>query len=526
MSASSPSILNDRDLSPIPTNRHQSPPTLGAASSQPAGSPINNATTDGLDPSVVPSTSQANAHKRRHGSSSPEPDPPNYPPVPSSPFKRLRLETANPAQPLTPAVVLTPTVAASTAPQPRADAPFNIFSALLAYPELTLEYTKHLPVDTLLSLYAISQRFHFLVNARFTTLIMSHALAHSPESAGTFIFRCYASLCHFDPAARENLARRRRGTVRWVPTFKWLKMIHFREMVVDEIITLMASEGHAFPDGMSLAIKKIWFTMDISDNFRRVGFMHNRTFWTDADLYLATEFIIKLDMRLTHPVTGTGDTGLRKMLLGQRSLSMLWKVLRREAMRTQLDMLRMVVRWNYEPPRDWNQPIMGVPPEQIGMLQWEGWGAAGRHCLMMQIDQLVMREGIRRRLKLEECWVDMVLDGFVDKEKWVNFRVDQEVVVETVPEEDEVHDDAWASTDEESEAEEDSDDDDDDEEGPELTLDPGRAMSPDSQARAGGGDMEGDSGPRTHSHPRSEEADTGVGDSGKAGDEDAMDETA
>lgn len=144
---------------------------------------------------------------------------------------------------------------------------------------------------------------------------------------------------------------------------------------------------------------------------------------------------------------------------------------------------------------------------------------------MMQIDQLVMREGIRRRLKLEECWVDMVLDGFVDKEKWVNFRVDQEVVVETVPDEDEAHDDAWASTDEESEAEEDSDDDDDDE-GPELTLDPGRAMSPDSQARAGGGDMEGDPGPRTHSHPGFEEADTGVEDSGKAGDEDAMDETA
>lgn len=145
---------------------------------------------------------------------------------------------------------------------------------------------------------------------------------------------------------------------------------------------------------------------------------------------------------------------------------------------------------------------------------------------MMQIDQLVMREGIRRRLRLEECWVDMVLDGFVDKEKWVNFRVDQEVVVETVPEEDEVYDEAWESTDEESEAEEDSDDGDDDDEGPELTVEPGRPMSPDSQARAGGGDTEGDSGSRTHPHPGCEEADTGMEDSGNAGDEDAMDEAA
>jgi len=475
---------------------------------------------------VHSTTIQASAdHKRRHASASPEPDPQNTAPVPSSPFKRLRLQAANPAQPSTPAVPLTPTVPPTpTAPQPRAAAPFNIFSALLAHPELTLEYTKHLPVDTLLSLYAISQPFHFLVNARFTTLIMSHALAHAPESAGIFIFRCYASLCHFDPAARENLAPRRRGTVRWVPTFKWLKMIHFREMVVDEIITLMASEGHAFPAGMSLTIKKIWFTMDISDNFRRVGFMHNRTFWTDADLYLATEFIIKLDMRLTHPVTGTGDTGLRKMLLGQRSLSMLWKVLRREEMKTQLDMLRMLVRWNYEPRRNWNQPIMGVPPEQIGMLQWEGWGAAGRHCLMMQIDQLVMREGIRRRLKLEECWVDMVLDGFVDKEEWVNFRVDKEVVIETVPEEDEVHDDAWESTDEESEAEDVEEDDDDG--GSELDLEPESASSPYSRARAGGGDTEEDSGPGTYPYPSSDEADPGVEKSGNIVGEDVMDEAA
>lgn len=203
---------------------------------------------------------------------------------------------------------------------------------------------------------------------------------------------------------------------------------------------------------------------------------------------------------------------------------MLWKVLRREAMKTQLDMLRMLVRWNYEPQRNWNQPIMGVPPEQIGMLQYEGWGTRGKHCLMMQIDQLVMREGIRRRLRLEECWVDMVLDGFVDKEKWVNFRVDKEVEVETVVEEDEVHDDAWESTDEESEAED--DDDDDDDEGPELTVEPERTMSPNAQARDRGGDTEGDSAPETHLNSRSDEADTGMEDSGNVGGEDAMDEAA
>ena len=231
-------------------------------------------------------------------------------------------------------------------------------------------------------------------------------------------------------------------------------MILFREMVVDEILALMAAEGHNFPAGTSLTIKKIWFTLDISDNYRRVGIMHNRRFWTDADLYLATEFIIKLDMRLTHPVTGTGDTGLRKMLLGQRSLSMLWKVLRREEMKTQLEMLRMIVRWNYEPVRRFsNMSIMGVPPHEVGALQWEGWGAAGQNQKLMQIDQLVLREGIRRRLGLQECWLDMLLDGFVDKEKWVDFRVDKEVVIETVAKEEEEEEEEEGEWETESESE-------------------------------------------------------------------------
>lgn len=148
---------------------------------------------------------------------------------------------------------------------------------------------------------------------------------------------------------------------------------------------------------------------------------------------------------------------------------------------------------------------------------------------MMQIDQLVMREGIRRRLMLEECWVDMVLDGFVDKEEWVNFRVDKEVEIETVPDEDEVEIDAWESTDEETESEvgEDNDDgDDDDDDGPGRNLGPEGAMSPDSQARAFGGYTEEDSGPATYPYPSSDEMNIDRENSGDVGGEDAMDEAA
>ena len=284
-------------------------------------------------------------------------------------------------------------------------------------------------LEDLISLYAISRDFHFLVNKRFTTLILLQAKHKAPESASVFVHRVYKSLCHRDPGGRANQVRE--GEVRWVPTFRWLRMILFREQVVAEILALMASEGHHMPLGTSLTLKKIWFTIDIADNTRRTGFLHNATFWRDEDLFLATEFIIKLDMRLTHPVSGNGDPGLRRMLLGQRSLSTLWRVLKREEMRTQLDMLRMMVRWCYVSPFPTSEDIMGIPPHEFGCLQWEGWGARGHFHKMLQIDELVMREGIRRGLDLHECWLDMMLDGYVDKETWTDIHWDQDVEVET-----------------------------------------------------------------------------------------------
>lgn len=302
-------------------------------------------------------------------------------------------------------------------------------------------------------------------------------------------------------------------------------MIIFREMVVDEILSLLAAEGHLLPAGSSLAVKKIWFTMDISDNFRRVGLMHNRAFWKDEDLYLATEFVIKLDMRLTHPVTGTGDTGMRKMLLGQRSLSTLWRVLKREEMQTQLDVLRMIVRWNYEPQRLWNVPIMGVPPEEVGALQWEGWGARGRHQLMMQVDQLVMREGIKRRLKLQECYLDMLLDGFVDKERWRDFRRDKdvEIVVERQGEGDEGE---W-ETESEGEGEEAEEElaPEDEEHFGALGL-PQWIMSPRPQAMEDGDDTEEDSGPGTYPYKSSGEEGSDREGDWNPNSGDTMDETA
>ena len=325
---------------------------------------------------------------------------------------------------------------------------FNIFKALLQYPDLIVELVKYLHVDDFVALYAISKDFHRLVNSRFTTMILAQSTTQAPESSQTFIFRCYKSLCIKDPGARPNESIP--DEVRYVPSLRWLRMINFRERVVDEIVICLSNEGHFLPESASLTLKKIWFTIDIGDNARRVGVMHNTKFWTDKDIYVATMFFIKLDMRLTDPVTGTGELGMRKMLLGQRSLSTLLRVLKREEMLTQIDVLKMMVLWNYRPaPHLAHLSIMDVPPHQIGKLQYEGWGNSGSRVLMMQIDELVMRESVRRSLDLHKKYVDMILFGYVDPETF----------------EDRWHTEINLQQEEEEEEEEDRDDKQDEDEG-------------------------------------------------------------
>ena len=308
-----------------------------------------------------------------------------------------------------------PPPAASHEPNSRR---FSVFNALLEYPELTLEFSKQLDVEDLISLYAISKAFHLLVNARFTAMILGQSNGKASESSKTFIFRCYRSLCMRDPARRLNDTKP--DELRFIPSFRWLRMILFREAVVDDIIQSLAAEGHRMPKRTRLTIKKIWFTIDISDNARRIGLIHNTTFWSDKDIFLATMFFLKLDMRLTHPSAGNGEIGLRKMLLGQRSLSTLAKVLRREEMKTQVDMLRMIVRYSYEPRRYRQMDIMGVPSHEIGKLQYEGWGA--KNTKFIQIDELVMREAVKRKLNLQNYYVDMMIYGYVDKKTFQDIR--------------------------------------------------------------------------------------------------------
>lgn len=119
-------------------------------------------------------------------------------------------------------------------------------------------------------------------------------------------------------------------------------------------------------------------------------------------------------------------------------------------------------------PRHAKMPILGVPPQRVGRLQWEGYGKRVG-VKMLQVDELVMREGIRRGLKLQTMYLDMALDGFVDKsadvaseKEWQDIRRQDEVEVVDV-----VVDRQGREVGEESEWESDTEEEDEREEGSE-----------------------------------------------------------
>lgn len=288
---------------------------------------------------------------------------------------------------------------------------FNIFTAIISHPELVFELAKYLTPESLLSLYAISKDFHLIMNGHFTTIILSQAFTRAPESSGIFRYKCYKSLCITDPAARQNPEIP--AQLRCVPSFRWLRFVLYREQVVDEILACLAAEGHRLPKRASSVLKKIWFTMDLGDSARRIGLIHNTQFWSDRDLFVATMFFIKLDMRFTDPVDGNGEMSLRKLLLGQRSLSTLLASLKRTEMLNELGLLQTYVRWKYEPaPEHRGMSILGVASDRIGRGHLEGWGLGNQK--LLRPDQLVMGEGIRRQLDFHKRYMDMMIWGYVD----------------------------------------------------------------------------------------------------------------
>ena len=301
---------------------------------------------------------------------------------------------------------------------------FNIFDGILLYPELCFALAANLPVNELLSLYAISKDFHTIIDTRFATVILSQSLRKCPESSRTFPFRCYKYLCRPDPAPRiphPHPAKQAAGEIRKVPSFRWLKMVLFREKACHEIMTIMAEDGVPLPSRCELALKRMWFLMDIPDNARRIGYMHTSKLITDLDLYFMMCFVVKLDLRFNDPVAPNRYHGLRKILLTQRGLLPLWSALKRSTLLTKHDVLEMWVATKYTPlVEEEGLPMFGVSGEKIGKLRMEYWGERSTHetgkacTFLLRPDQLLMREIVRRKIMFSKHFLRCLLWGYVD----------------------------------------------------------------------------------------------------------------
>lgn len=293
----------------------------------------------------------------------------------------------------------------------RNEGPFNIYQSLLLTPEIILEFVRHLSPKQLLALYSISRPFNEILSGWIAHAIKSIVKYQAPFSYKIYPFVLYHELTIDDPLGNLNQS----GTIRRVPSPKYHQMVLHRVRAVRDILAALARQHLRCPPGTKHSLKKVWFLMDISTTLDRVRLMHNREFFTDEDLYNIQHFIVKLDMRLNDPMDGPGSDFLRKLMLGQRGLSPLWRLLTRTGFTNMFEMHACIVRYTYAPlvvADDIQEGLFGVPFAELGRAHLEGWGKGDKH--LMRIDELVMREATRRELGFREHIIMMFLWGFVD----------------------------------------------------------------------------------------------------------------
>ena len=205
-------------------------------------------------------------------------------------------------------------------------------------------------------------------------------------------------------------------------------MILYREKVVHEIVAIMAEDGVPLPSRCALALKRMWFILDIPDNARRIGYIHSNQLVTDLDLYFCMCFFVKLDMRFNDPVAQEVKHGLRKMALSQPSLSFLLKALKRQVLKNQYEVMKTWIRYKYSAAADEvGLPIFGIAANEVGRLKFEYWGKRTQEQLEREVqlllrpDQLVMREAIRRGMRFHKHFLRCLLYGYVRPDTMENY---------------------------------------------------------------------------------------------------------
>ncbi|KAF3009657.1 hypothetical protein E8E13_007896 [Curvularia kusanoi] len=296
--------------------------------------------------------------------------------------------------------------------------PFNIYKSLLRHPHLFFQFAVRLPLPTILSLYAIDKEFHYRLNKYSVGLIHEYALYHAPLAAPIFAWRLHPQLCISDPMLRPMDGRE--WLARDVPGFRWVGMVLSRQRIVNGVLSSFAREGLRVPRGAFEALCKLWCLMECPSTELREAFLRDKKVWRDEDLVLVQLVAVKLDMRFEDPVLGNGIAELGRLLLAQRGLGLLHKVLKGKVRFEYDDVTDLVVRTYLTEDLDtemhpWLEDEIenGIPEEEWGILSREGWDMDGER--MDSALEMVIMEGMRRSLGVHRWYLDFVLYGFVDE---------------------------------------------------------------------------------------------------------------
>lgn len=211
----------------------------------------------------------------------------------------------------------------------------------------------------------------------------------------------------------------REWLARDVPGFKWVGMVLWRQRVVRQVLTCLAQEGLRVPRRGFEVLCKFWCVMESKSVALREAFLRDGEIWSNEELLIMQLVLIKLDMRFSDPVLGNGIAELSHLLLTQKGLGMLWRLLTGRARVDYDEITDILVRTYLSEDLDtethtWLDDELenGVPEEEWGLLSREGWHADGEQ-MDSAVDMVIM-EGIRRGLDVQKYYLDFILYGFVD----------------------------------------------------------------------------------------------------------------
>ncbi|PNS16475.1 hypothetical protein CAC42_209 [Sphaceloma murrayae] len=341
---------------------------------------------------------------------------------------------------------------------------FSMITALCDHIDVLLRVVSFMPSRAIINLYSISAPFHYHFNSRYETFILAGTQLWAPNAEDIWPWKHYRTLCISDPALRlpstyVSAHSIRDGAaaptmtqppttssppapftshhgsndplpVKPIPSLRYLSMCVYRHLVIKEIIALLISASHVVPaTATALALQKVWFLLDIPVSAPRLGLIQNRAYFTDTDLWALHLFFVKLDMYWTDPVNYLGgEKMVREYLMQERTLSTLWDFLRGRR-NASVDMLSLWVKHGYTPreriygpltkegQEAWENKaeytIMDVPVAMCGRGGYELYGL-GR-ARLIRPDELVMREQVRRQLRLEATMFKFIRYGYMDE---------------------------------------------------------------------------------------------------------------